>query len=63
MLIAESMEAGEEIFDVLRSAKKLPGLKVKIDKSKVLVSGKKIEAPAPSGQHPCAVRDAVSYLL
>lgn len=55
VLTAESREAVKEMFDAWSSAMELRGLKVNIGKTKLLVSGKKYEAPAPSGQYPCAV--------
>ena len=55
VLTAESKEAVEQMFDAWSSAMELRGLKINIGKTKLLVSGKKNQAPTPSGQHPCAV--------
>ena len=55
VLTAESRVAVAEMFDDWSSAMELRGLKVNIGKTKLLVSGKKNQAPTPSGQYPCAV--------
>ena len=48
MLTTESKEAVEEMFDAWSSAMELRGLKVNIGKTKLLVSGRKNGAAAPS---------------
>ena len=55
VLTAESKEGVREMFDVWSRAMEMRGLKVNIGKTKLLVSGKKNEMSAPSGQYPCAV--------
>ena len=55
VLRAESKEGVEEMLDAWSSAMELRGLKVNINNTKLLVSRKKNDAPAPSGQNPCAV--------
>ena len=55
VLTAESKDAVELMFDAWSSALELRGLKVNIGLTKLLVSRKQNEAPAPSGQYPCAV--------
>ena len=55
VLTGESKEAVEKMFDAWSSAMEMRGLKVNIGKTKQLVSGKKNEAPAPTGQYPCVV--------
>ena len=55
VLTAESKVAVVQMFDAWSSAMEVRGLKINIGKTKLLVSGKKNQAPTSSGQYPCAV--------
>ena len=57
VLTAESKHDVEEMFSAWSSAMELRGLKINVDKTKLLISGKE-RVPTPTGEYPCAVCNA-----
>ena len=55
IITGESKEEVEREFHLWKAALARRGLKINIDKTKNLVSGKEGVTPLPSGQHPCGV--------
>ena len=55
VLTGESKEEVERMFIVWKRALERKGLKVNMDKTKMMVSGSKEIKPMQSGRYPCAV--------
>jgi hypothetical protein len=55
ILVAESMDELIEKFNTWKEGIESKGLKVNIDKTKVMVSGNGIVPPSTSGKWPCSV--------
>ena len=55
VLTADSKQRVVDIFNEWRSAMELRGLKINVEKTKLLISGKENVQAAPTGQYPCGI--------